>query len=102
MIHHSCDRCQRLIGSDELRFIVRVEMQAAVEPPSSGLLTHSKSQLNELQEILEDLDPKDYEDIGLQALSLRQFDLCRECHTEYVSDPIGKDNRSMVLGFSKN
>ena len=80
MIHHSCDRCQRLIGTDELRFVVRIEMQAAVEPPQSALLTHSQEQLNELHEILEELSPADFEDIGLQALSLRQFDLCRDCN----------------------
>ena len=102
MIHHSCDRCQRLIGADELRFIVRIEMQAAVEPPADSSVTHSQSQLHELHEILESLGPQDFEELGLQALSLRQFDLCRECHADYLMDPIGKDSRSLSVGFSQN
>ena len=29
MIHHSCDRCQRLIETDdEIRYVVRLEVQA--------------------------------------------------------------------------
>ena len=101
MIHRSCDRCNRMIGHEEIRFIVDIDIQAAMGPGNEE--GTSQAQLRELHEILEQLDPADHQELRDQALSQMQFDLCQGCHEFYRDNPLGeKLAPSVSIGFGPN
>ena len=58
MIHYSCDRCGRPIDPhDELRYVVRLEIEAVMEPLDGDVLEDDdRDHLMELHEILERAD----------------------------------------------
>jgi hypothetical protein len=97
MIHYSCDRCKRSIDSlDELRYVVKLEIIAAIEPAE---VDDERDHLMEVHEILEKLDDVDVlNDEGRQQ---KRFDLCPECYQQFIKNPIGRDVAAQ-LGFSSN
>lgn len=100
MIHHSCDRCKRLIdGENEVRYVVNVEVQAAVEPGSE--LTSNDEQLAELGQLLKQLDNSDCDEIRDAVYQRRRYDLCADCRTEYLENPLSIE-RQVEFGFSNN
>lgn len=99
MIHYSCDRCRRSIDSDELRFSVTLEVQAAVD--DSGYVESAADQLCELEEILQQMDEEEREEITQYAYQRRQYDLCPECQREYLKNPLAVEAIAKV-GFSEN
>lgn len=93
MIHYSCDRCKRLIETDdELRYVVRFEVEASFgDEDVGGDLEH----LFENDELLDETSPP-------ESLNDRQrFDLCGECYAAFRSNPLGQENPKPV-GFSEN
>ena len=56
MIHYSCDRCKReLDPSQELRYIVKLDAQVAMEPLEDQESPDDRDYLEEVQELLEEL-----------------------------------------------
>lgn len=94
MIHYSCDRCRRLIETeDDLRYVVRLEIQAKF-----GVDEDTDDLPEELLERQEDVnDPF----IDEETFSRRRFDLCNECYREYIRNPLGRESTKSV-GFSDN
>ena len=101
MIHYSCDRCKQSIELDEeIRYSVKVEVQVALD--SSEFETNEdREHLEELNEILERLDDSEKEEISQFAYQVRRFDLCSDCHREYIQNPLAIDSAARV-GFSEN
>ena len=55
MIHYSCDRCKRrLDGQHDMRFSVRIDAQAALEPHHMHEPAEDRDYLDELQELIEE------------------------------------------------
>lgn len=101
MIHHTCDCCKRLINSErELRYVVRVEVYAALDPADAEA-DDERDHLQEIQDILERLDDADDEEIGDDVYHHNRYDLCSECRNRYVKNPLGRV-AMQELGFSKN
>jgi hypothetical protein len=101
MIHYSCDRCRRAIHIDEeLRYSVYIEIQVALDSTEfeNG---DDREHLKELNEILERLDDDDCAEISEHAYQRRKFDLCSNCHREYIKNPLAMD-LTANLGFSDN
>ncbi len=101
MIHFSCDRCKRVLGGDELRYVVRIEVQAQVDSTDGEELDDDRDHLLELHEILERLDDEDAEYDGEDVYQRRRFDLCPECQCKFMKDPMGHESLAH-LGFSQN
>ncbi len=100
MIHHSCDRCKKLIDREhEIRYVVNLEIQVAVEPCDGEFC--DESNLAELEEILKQLDHCDCDEIRSNAYQCRQYDLCADCRNEYLADPFASE-RQPEFGFSDN
>ena len=103
MIHYSCDRCQRLIETDdELRYVVRLEVQAVIgDNVFAGEEDEDRDHLLEVHEILErhddDQDPLISDDI----YSRRRFDLCSDCYRAFIRKPLGQEVAKTV-DFSQN
>ena len=102
MIHYSCDRCKRPINpEDELRYVVKLEVQAAMEPIDSDELEDDRDHLLEIQEILERLEAEENEQISDDIYQQRRYDLCADCYRQYIKNPVGAET-AMHLGFSQN
>lgn len=99
MIQYSCDRCKRLIDSDdELRYVVKIEMNAVIDPNE---IDDERDHLMEVHEILEKLNDEDLESLDHESRQQQRYDLCPECFKQFVKNPIGGDVPAQ-LGFSSN
>ena len=100
MIHYSCDRCKRLIETDdELRYVVRFEVQANFG--DEELFSQSTSHLLEMDDLLEDSEAEQSASIDDELDGCQRFDLCSECYAAFRSDPLGRATVRTV-GFSDN
>lgn len=102
MIHYTCDRCKRQINTDsQTRFIVQIDIQTAVsdlEPEFEDDVDH----LNELHQVLEGIHEPVIEPDGESETSHHgRYDLCPECHRQFLKNPLGRD-AVLALGFSNN
>ena len=60
MIHFTCDRCKRVIDPEqELRYVVRMEIEAVMDPIHENELADDRDHLLEIDEILERVDMDD-------------------------------------------
>ena len=103
MIHYSCDRCGRPIDpQDELRYVVRLEVEAVMEPLEGEVVDDSdRDHLMELHEILERADDAANPMLGEGVYFRRRYDLCSDCHRKFRKNPVGKENAKQ-LNFSQN
>jgi hypothetical protein len=101
MIHYSCDRCNRSIEpDDDLRFSVNIKIEVALDSSDCDPDDH-REQLVELNDILERLDESEREEVTQSAFQCRAFDLCSDCHREYIKNPLALETPAK-LGFSEN
>lgn len=102
MIHYSCDRCKRPMDPDEeLRYVVKIEVQAAMEPLYPEEVEDDRDHLQEVQEILERMDDEADENIGDDIYQRRRYDLCPQCYRKFMQNPLGRELKKQ-LGFSQN
>lgn len=102
MIHYSCDRCKRMIDpEDELRYVVKLEVSAAMQPLDDGEAEDDRDHLLEVQEILERLEASEDDAIGEEIYQKKHFDLCSHCYREFIKNPLGRE-QPVHLGFSSN
>ncbi len=101
MIHYTCDRCSRQINTeDQKRYVVQIEIQSAAEGPA-GAWEDDVDQLTELHQILEGITDEDLECDDHGANHRGRYDLCPECHRQFLRNPLGRDTM-LALGFSNN
>lgn len=102
MIHYSCDRCRRVIDPEmELRYVVKLEVQAAMEPAEIDEFEDDRDHLMEVDDILERLEDADSDDLSAELYQRHRYDLCPDCFRQFMKNPVGPDNR-MHFGFSQN
>jgi len=90
MVHYTCDLCHRSLDpSTDLRYVVRIEVFPALDPPQTEEWEDDRDHLVEIQESLEgnDSDTDQYQD-PYQEL---RFDLCPDCRKRFARDPLGRD-----------
>ena len=100
MIHYDCDFCKRTFEPEELRYIVRVEVYAALDN-SEADVDDDRDHLQEIEEILERLDATGESPPGDDVYQQLRFDLCAECRKKFLSDPLGR-RMPQHLDFSQN
>lgn len=102
MIHYSCDRCKRILDPEQdLRYVVKIEIQAAMEPQEADEDEEDRDYLMEIQDILERIDEEDEIKLAEDIYQKRRFDLCPECYRKFLKNPLGRE-ASSKLGFSQN
>lgn len=87
-------------AADELRYIVRLEVYAALDPLEDEA-DDDRDHLQEIQEVLERLDDPHEETMCEEVYHQKRFDLCSECRKRFVQDPLGRPLPTPV-NFSKN
>ena len=100
MIHYACDRCKCVLAGDDLRYVVKLETYAAIEPLEEDF-QDDRDHLLEIHEILERIEDDDSELIDSDIYQKRRFDLCPNCYRQYAKDPLGQETPAH-LGFSHN
>ena len=102
MIHYSCDRCQRLIESEEeMRYVVRLEIEARMGENVFADQDEERDHLLELHEILERQDGEHESAVSDEVYRRKRFDLCASCYQEFLRNPLGQDIVKSV-DFSQN
>lgn len=102
MIHFTCDRCKRVIDSEqELRYIVKMEIEAVMDPIHENEPQDDRDHLHEIEEILERLDLSDDEALGTDIHHKSRYDLCPSCFRKFSANPLSRDKKP-ALGFSHN
>jgi hypothetical protein len=86
---------------DELRYVVKLEVYAAMEPAEADEMEDDRDHLLEVQEILERLEANEDDCIGDDVYQKRSFDLCSSCYHEYIKNPLAREQQ-VQLGFSPN
>lgn len=102
MIHFTCDCCKRRIDADdEFRYVVRMEVYAAIEPPSElGDADAERDHLEEIDELLERIDEVDCDELRDNVYQQVRYDLCSECREAFLQNPLGRVATN--VGFSEN
>lgn len=98
MIHFTCDACHRPIEpSDEPRFVVRVEVYAALDEERP--LDQDADPLQDIDELLaSSAESSEQEDDLYQQA---RYDLCAACRERFLDNPLGRAS-ALKLGFSNN
>lgn len=102
MIHYSCDRCNKTINvSEEIRYVVRIEVQLAVGNLENEQL--EEASLEELEKMLEEIDAPNEpftDSADSESEGEKTFDLCSRCYSEYINNPLAIE--TVGVGFSQN
>jgi hypothetical protein len=109
MIHYSCDRCKRELEPSELRYAIKLEVQAVLEPVACAEIEDDRDYLGELNDLIECEDLADDFDDEFDAAeaslpeenSSRHFDLCPSCAKALRRNPLGRET-PLRFGFSQN
>lgn len=99
MIQYSCDICKRPLDSnDDLRYIVKMEIYAALDPIE---MDDDTDNLREIHEILERIEDVDSDRVGDDVYQQLRFDLCPECRKKFLKNPLGRKTIEQ-FDFSQN
>ncbi len=103
MLHYSCDRCNcKLDAEDDLRYVVKLESYAAIEPAVTEDYEDDRDHLLEVQEIIERIESGEEPLEQRDAVYRKQsYDLCANCYREYIKNPVGRMLPSQIE-FSEN
>ena len=97
MIHYSCDLCKRLIDAeDDLRYVVKIEVYAALDPVEVDTNGDDRDHLQEMQDILQRMEEEGSDEVGEDVYQQLRFDLCPECRKKFVKNPLGREARQAI------
>lgn len=100
MIHYTCDCCKRVLDADELRYVVRLEIYAALDDSPLGA-DEDNDHLQEVQDILQHAEEADDPRIGDDVYEQKRFDLCANCRKRLLRNPLGLEPTKQ-FDFSQN
>ena len=102
MIHHSCDGCgKRIEPEKDIRYVMRMEVYAALDPIEAEGETDERDHLDDLQEILERLEADGDQNLEEDLYRQLRFDLCPQCAKRFAKNPLGREPRKS-FDFSQN
>jgi hypothetical protein len=102
MIRYVCDLCKRDLDPQvDLRYVVKMEIFAALDPMAVDEDEGDRDHLQEIQDILERLEDAESDQIGDDVCQQLRFDLCPECRKKFLLNPLGCEI-AKVFGFSEN
>ncbi len=92
MLHYSCDRCKRELDPvDDLRYVVKVEIQAVLDSSYADEPGDDRDHLLEVHEIMERMEDADDAMVSEDIYQRRAFDLCPDCYRRFISNPLGRE-----------
>ncbi len=101
MIHYSCDCCKRVLDPEALRYVVKMEVYAALDTSAVDDEEDDRDHLREIQDILQQADDAADDQIGSDVYETLRFDVCPECRKKFLKNPLGRE-QLQKFDFSKN
>ena len=101
MIHYSCDCCKRVLDPEALRYVVKMEVYAALDASAVDDDEDDRDHLHEIQDILQRSEDAADDQIGSDVYEALRFDMCPECRKKFLKNPLGREH-SPKFNFSKN
>ena len=102
MIHFTCDRCKQVLDPvEDLRYVVRLEVQAMMDPGDSEDLDDDRDHLLEVHEIIERTEAAESDMVGEDIYQRSRFDLCPDCYRKFIKNPVGGESTPQ-FDFSQN
>ena len=102
VIHYTCDRCKCAIDAEnDLRYIVRLEVRAAMDCGHEGDDEGDRDYLLELDEVLERAEDDSSDLVADDIYQQMRFDLCCECYRKFIKRPVGRETVAN-FNFSQN
>jgi len=93
-IRYTCDRCGRTLDpNDPNRFVIKIEAFAAADQLTITEEDLARDHRAEMRRIVQQLDSMSPDAVEDQTYRMFRFDLCRECHAEYLKNPIRPTSR---------
>ncbi len=87
--------------SDELRYVVRMEVYAAMDIAEIDECDDDRNYLAEVQEIIQRGEDAESDRIGDDVYQQLRFDLCAACRSKFVKNPIDRVS-ARQFDFSEN
>ena len=84
-----------------MRYVVRMEIEAVMDPIHEEEPQDDRDHLLEIDEILERVDASESDAIGDDIYQKRRYDLCPQCYRKFAGNPLGREKKA-TLGFSHN
>ncbi len=101
MIHYTCDMCGRPLSTDEVRYVVDMQLYAVTSPqPGEIVVDPDTDHLGDLDDLMHQAD--DVPDLTDDRTHALRLDLCACCRVQFLKDPLGRDKLTKELNFSKN
>jgi len=102
MIRYSCDLCGRSLDPrDDLRYVVKMEIYAAMDPSVADESEDDRDHLQDVQDVLERMEDVESDEIGEDVYQKLRFDLCPECRRRFIKSPLGREI-AKLCDFSEN
>ncbi len=98
MKHFACDRCRKQIQDDELRYVVRIEIEAALHDTDGH---HELDHLDQIHSALELAESLEFDNLSDQIYQKKIYDLCPDCFRLYTRNPLAME-QCQTVGFSEN
>lgn len=103
MIRYTCDLCKRELDPEsDLRYVVKIEVFAAFDPPSAVDEEGDRDHLQEVQEMLERLEKIDDSHLSEDVYQQVRLDLCPECRRQFLKLLLKREAARSTYGFSNN
>ena len=91
-----CQRCGKALKEEDLRYIVEIKVYAAPKEMEINLEDLIRDYKFRINRVVEEIAQKSEKELSDEIYTEWKFDLCPECHKEYIKDPLGI-NRSENL-----
>ncbi len=103
MVHVTCDLCgKELLQGDDSRYVVKIEIFAAHDPAEITEADLDEDHMEAVGQLLREMEDTLADDGGIEpCVHNFRYDLCSECRTRFVRDPLGKD-AAQKFDFSEN
>jgi hypothetical protein len=101
MLHVTCDLCgKELRSGDDQRYIVKIEVFAGHDPGELTEADLDEDHMEAVSQLLRQMEDGGVEDLDDAQQNFR-YDLCPECRTKFVRDPLGRE-AAQKFDFSEN
>ena len=102
MVHFTCDLCGKLLtATGDPRYVVKIEAFAGFDPTEITEEDLDGDHMEAVSQILQRDEANAGDELTAPVHKGFRFDLCPDCHTKYVKDPLGKE-LVRSFDFSKN
>jgi hypothetical protein len=102
MVHITCDLCGKgLQPGEDQRYVVKIEAYAVHDPAEITEADLDDDHMDVVSQLLQEEEDNEGTLELVEPYKNFRYDLCPECHTKYVRDPMAREV-AQKLDFSKN